>query len=532
MTKLNIQQQHALVNLSSWKKLDQCSQGFEKNFDLMSAFSNSPDRVKTMQASACGIHLDYSKNLVDPTVWQSLLSLADESQLKTAIQRLFSGETVNYTEQRAAKHTTLRDPSIHHAMTMEHQELAAVFDRMATVVDRLRTGQWLGATQKSIRSVVNLGIGGSDLGPKMVLAALQPYIDTSLSLHFVSNIDDAHLSETLVGLDPETTLFIISSKSFTTQETLQNWSSAQQWLQASLKGKDLSAHSIAVTTNVKRAEQFGIAADHILCFPEWVGGRYSVWSPIGLPVALGIGMTQYKQFLQGAYEMDCHYQQAPWHENLPVILALLGIWYHNFLDCQTLAVIPYSYSLRYFTDYLQQLDMESNGKSVSQHGHVHYATAPIVWGNPGTNGQHAFFQLLHQGRHLVPIDFILPAQSEYKMEGHHQKLIANCLGQARALMVGDKQVDPNRYVSGNKPCNLIVYPKTSPYYLGALLALYEHKVYTQSVIWQINAFDQYGVELGKRISSELEQALENPACAEQWDSSTQQLLAVIREMQS
>ncbi len=532
MTTLSKSRQSMLTDLSSWKALSKHAQDFLKKFDLTTAFSESADRAKTMQASACGIYLDYSKNLIDTAAWQQLFALADESHLQGAIQHLFSGEKVNYTEQRAAKHTRLRDPAVYQANTPEDKEIADVFDRMATIVDRLRAGQWLGATQKPIQAVVNLGIGGSDLGPKMVLAALQPYVDTTLSLHFVSNIDEAQLAETLAALDPETTLFIISSKSFTTQETLQNWESAKQWLQAKLGNQAFSAHSLAVTANVKRAEQFGISPDHVLSFPEWVGGRYSVWSPIGLPVALGIGMTHYKQFLQGAHEMDCHYQQAPWQENLPVILALLGVWYHNFLSCQTLAVIPYSHALRYFTDYLQQLDMESNGKSVSQQGAIQYATAPIVWGNPGTNGQHAFFQLLHQGQHLVPIDFLLPATNHYQLDGHHQKLIANCLGQARALMIGDKQSDPNRYVSGNKPCNLIVYPKTSPYYLGALLALYEHKVYTQSVIWQINAFDQYGVELGKRISSELEQALEKPECATQWDHSTQQLLAVIREMQT
>ncbi|WP_075066953.1 glucose-6-phosphate isomerase [Candidatus Berkiella aquae] len=515
-----------------WQRLQEQANNMQqqKIADLL----KEPKRVEQYSFAVGDIYLDYSKNFIDQNVMASLLALADSVELTHAIKRLIAGEKVNITEDRPALHTALRR-DLNKPLLVNQQDvmqnIGAQFDKMATIVDKLHAKRWLGATGKPITDVVNIGIGGSDLGPLMAVEALKHYQQSAVKMHFASNIDPVVISDLLKELNSETTLFIISSKSFSTPETLTNAQVAKNWLIAAL-GQSIENHLLAVTASPEKAQGFGVHSDNILTFEPWVGGRYSIWSTIGLPLAISIGMTHFKDFLKGASAMDEHFANAELAQNMPVILALLGIWYINFWQASTLAVLPYINTLQYLPDYLQQLDMESNGKQVTIHNQqTPYTTGPIVWGQVGTNGQHAFYQLLHQGTHFIPVDFIVAANSNSSLTEQHQQLIANCFAQAQALMQGrDDTKFAHEHMPGNKPSNILLLKKMTPFVLGQLLALYEHKVYVQGIIWQINSFDQPGVELGKKLADRLYQSIKNHQFDEQIDVSTQALIEKCREM--
>ncbi len=497
--------------------------------------------------------LDFSKNIITGETFDLLLALARERGMEARIGAMFAGEKINNTEERAALHVALRNRS-DRPMRVDGEDVMpgvrAVLARMRAFAGQVRGGDWRGMDGRPITDVVNIGIGGSDLGPAMVCEALAPYArpphsPRELRVHFVSNVDGAHLGETLRGLDPATTLFVVVSKTFTTQETLANARSARQWLLAA--GGDEAAvarHFVAVSTNEAAVRAFGIDPAHMFGFWDWVGGRYSLWSAVGLSIALAVGMDHFEALLDGAHAMDEHFRAAPLEENLPVILALLGVWYADFLGAASHAVLPYDQSLRRLPAWLQQLDMESNGNRVTRAGApVDAPTGPVVWGEPGTNGQHAFFQLLHQGVHLIPCDFIAPAQSHWPMGNHHRMLISNFLAQTEALMRGRDETEaraemeaegldaarieallPHRVFPGNRPSNSILLRKLTPRALGMLLAMYEHKVYAQSIIWDINAFDQWGVELGKQLARRILPELAPGAQPAGHDASTSGLI--------
>lgn len=498
-------------------------------------FVQNPQQASQFAVSVGDIYLDYSKNFIDQELMSALLALAESVDLKSAISRLLTGMNVNSTENRPALHTALRRPlnkplKINDVDVM--QNIGAQLQKMGSLVEKLHAKKWLGAKGDAIKDVVNIGIGGSDLGPLMAVEALKHYQQTDLNLHFVSNIDPVVISDVLKKLDPATTLFIISSKSFSTPETLTNATVAKAWLTQHL-GADISAHLLAVTASPAKASEFGVTKDHILTFEPWVGGRYSIWSTIGLPLALSIGMAHFTDFLKGANVMDEHFASAPLATNMPVILGLMGVWYSNFWNASTVAVLPYINSLQYLPDYLQQLDMESNGKQVNNDQEkVSYTTGPIVWGQVGTNGQHAFYQLLHQGTHFIPVDFILAANSNSDLNEQHQQLIANCLAQAQALMQGAQGKFAHEHMPGNKPSNMLLLKKMTPFTLGQLLALYEHKVFVQGTIWQINCFDQPGVELGKKLADRLYQSIRTHEVDEQSDFSTRTLIQKCEEMKA
>lgn len=500
---------------------------------LSALFAADPNRVNNFSLTVDQLYLDYSKNFLTKEIMKQLYYLAQSCNVTSAIKQLMSGEIVNKTENRPALHTALRQSSVSSLIGNKEimLEIEAEKEKMFHIVRQLQQGQWLGATGKAITHVVNLGIGGSDLGPMMALEALKSYEQSTLKIHFVSNVDPIAIYSKLAELDPATTLFIVSSKSFTTIETLTNAQVAKKWLQDNLKTK-ISNHFIAVTANRAKAQQFEIAPNNILSFWEWIGGRYSIWSTIGLPLALSIGVAQFEEFLMGARMMDAHFLEAPISENMPIILALIGIWYINFWNANTLAVLPYSENLRLFPAYLQQLDMESNGKSVQHTGKsVGYATGPILWGQAGTNGQHAFYQLLHQGTHFIPIDFIVASKGNTQATAQHQLLVANCLAQAQGLMQGSENESiklAHEQMPGNKPSNMLLLNKITPRALGELLALYEHKVFVQGVIWQINSFDQPGVELGKKLANTVIQSLESGTVDPRIDPSTNALIQKIR----
>jgi len=477
-----------------WERLASLAKAIQAH-SLNDLFENDPTRVDRFSLEAGDIYLDYSKHFITEDIRAALVALAQDYRLSEAIQRLLKGEKVNQSENRAAWHTALRleNPP---AQVLEQKE------KMAVMVEALQTGKWRGTTGKAITDVVNLGIGGSDLGPRMAVEALKTYSQSELKIHFVSNIDPLAISECLASLNPATTLFILSSKSFTTQETLINAEVAKAWLSVGLKTQNVENHFIAVTASPEKAKAWGAA--HILSFWEWVGGRYSIWSTIGLPLALQIGTAHFEEFLEGARKMDEHFATAPFAENMPILLGLIGIWYIHFWEASSIAVLPYTQALRQLPDYLQQLDMESNGKSRTfLEQPVDYKTGPIVWGQAGTNGQHAFYQLLHQGTHFVPIDFIALAKSPTDLKSQHQILLAHCFAQAQALMQGDQKTFP-----GNKPSSMLLLRELTPRSLGQLLALYEHKVFVQGIIWQINSFDQPGVELGKKLAAQVQNSLE------------------------
>ena len=495
-------------------------------------FAQDPSRPEKMSLRAADLFVDYSKNLITGQTLALLLDLALAVDLPGWIRRMFAGDRINNTEHRAVLHIALRNRS-NRPIYVDGEdvmpEINQVLQRMADFVAKVREGDWKGFTGARITDVVNIGIGGSNLGPLMVCEALRPYQSDDLRVHFVSNVDGTHLAETVRHLDAATTLFVVASKTFTTMETMTNANSARAWLVEALGDEAAVAnHFVAVSTNEAEVVQFGIDPQHMFGFWDWVGGRYSLWSAIGLPIALAVGMDRFVELLEGAHAMDEHFQSAELGENLPAILGLLGVWYANFAGARTHAVLPYDQYLRYLPAYLQQGDMESNGKQVTRAGEpVAYTTGPVVWGEPGTDGQHAFFQLIHQGTQMIPADFIAPVNSHNPLGDHHAKLMANFFAQTEALMRGRtrdeasaemraagmpaasvEELAPHRTFPGNRPTNTILVERLTPRTLGALIAMYEHRIFTQGVVWGINSYDQWGVELGKQLAGVILKELE------------------------
>ena len=515
-------------------------------------FRDDPARFGKFSLRLGDLLLDYSKNRISDETVTLLLALAEQAGLSAAIERMFGGEKINFTERRAALHTALRNRSGRPVQAGGKDvmfDVCRVLEQMRRFSEAVRSGGHRGHTGKRITDIVNIGIGGSDLGPQMACEALRPYGSESLRAHFVSNVDGTHLAETLKGLDAETTLFIVSSKTFTTQETLTNARSARTWLVEKLCDESAVAnHFAAVSTNLKATGEFGISPNNVFEFWDWVGGRYSLWSAIGLPIALYIGMDRFEELLDGAHAMDEHFRSAPLDRNMPVLLGLLGVWYGNFFGAASNAVLPYDQYLHRFPAYLQQLEMESNGKRVDRDGNtVDYDTGMVLWGEPGTNGQHAFYQLLHQGTRLVPADFLAPLHSHNPIGEHHAILLANCFAQTEALMIGKTEAEarteleaqglngealeallPHKVFPGNRPTNTLLFERLDPHTLGMLIALYEHKVFVQGVVWNINSFDQWGVELGKQLAGRILPELRGAATAAH-DASTAGLIDYFRE---
>jgi glucose-6-phosphate isomerase len=535
-----------LTERKAWKALEAHYQTVRETH-LRDLFAKDPKRGERMTVEGAGLFLDYSKNRVTDETIKLLISLAEESGLRDRIEAMFQGEKINVTEKRAVLHVALRAPA---SETIKVDgvnvvpEVHDVLNKMAAFSNRVRSGEWKGHTGKRIRNVINIGIGGSDLGPVMAYEALRYYSDRSMTFRFVSNVDGTDFAEAVQGLDPAETMFIISSKTFTTLETMTNAHSARDWSLKGLGGdeKSVAKHFVAVSTNATEVSKFGIDTANMFGFWDWVGGRYSMDSAIGLSTMLAIGPENFRGMLDGFHEMDEHFRTTPFERNLPALMGLLGIWYNNFFDAHTVAVLPYEQYLKRFPAYLQQLTMESNGKHVTLSGaHVDYSTGPVYWGEPGTNGQHSFYQLIHQGTNLIPCDFITFTMTLNQLGRHHDMLIANVFAQTEALAFGKtpEQVKsegtpdwlvPHRVFEGNRPSNTILADKLTPKILGSLVALYEHSVFTQGTIWQINSFDQWGVELGKalaqRIIPELENATE-PTLGH--DSSTNNLIRRYRQ---
>ena len=536
-----------LTDSPAWKAL-QSHHSEVAGFHLRELFAADPGRGDNLTAEACGIFLDYSKNRVTDKTLELLVRLAGERGLRERIDAMFRGDKINITENRAVLHTALRAPRGQKIVVDGEDVVPAVhevLDKMASFADRIRSGQWLGHTGKKIRNVINIGIGGSDLGPVMAYEALKFYSDRALRFEFVSNVDSDDFAEAVHGLDPAETLFVISSKTFTTLETMTNAHTAREWVLRGLGGDEsaIAKHFVAVSTNAEKVREFGIDTANMFGFWDWVGGRYSMDSAIGLSTMVAVGPANFRALLDGFREMDEHFRTAPFGQNLPVIMGLLAVWYGDFFDAQTVAVLPYEQYLKRFPAYLQQLTMESNGKSITLDGqHVDYNTGAIYWGEPGTNGQHSFYQLIHQGTHLIPCDFIGFAKTLNPIGRHHDILMANMFAQAEALAFGKtaeevraegtrEDLVPHRVFEGNRPSNTILAEVVDPKTLGKLVALYEHSVFTQGVIWNINPFDQWGVELGKvlaqRIIPELE-SREVPMLNH--DSSTNALITRYRRM--
>jgi glucose-6-phosphate isomerase len=518
-------------------------------------FAQDPARAQEFSVAACGLLLDYSKNPVSRQTRRLLVTLAEDASLPAQIAAMFEGKRINVTEKRAVLHTALRNRSDRPVLLDGKDvmpDVRAVLSRLRDFSELVRGGIARGYTGLPFTDVVNIGIGGSDLGPLMVCSALRPYCSPDLRVQFVSNVDGAHLAATLSGLDAETTLFVVSSKTFTTQETLTNARSARAWLLTLLHSSGsteaaVQQHFAAVSTNLEATSQFGIVPERVFGFWDWVGGRYSLWSAIGLPIALAVGFDRFDELLGGAYEMDEHFRTAPLERNMPAIAALTGLWHVSFLGHPTHAVLPYAQDLAHFPAYLQQLDMESNGKRVDRSGAaVEYATGPVIWGAPGTNGQHAFFQHLHQGTQVTPADFIVAANGAHRLPEHHDILLANCIAQSEALLRGKnadevrtelkardiegdeaERLIPHRTFPGNRPSNTIVLRQLDPRSLGALIALYEHKVFAQGAIWGINSFDQWGVELGKQLANGVLEDLKAGKARSGHDASTARLIDYI-----
>ena len=519
-----------------------------RDVKMRAMFAEYPHRYPRYTADAAGIFLDYSKNRINDDTLRCLFALAEYADVESWKRRMFAGEKINTTENRAVLHTALRNRSQRPVLVDGHDvmpDVCRVLGSMERFVDSVHSGAWKGNSGKSITDVVNIGIGGSDLGPHMVTEALCDFSLPSIRCHFVSNVDGAHLAQTLKSLDPDRTLFVVASKTFTTLETMTNACSARQWfVDHSGSADHVSKHFVAVSTNQAEVMDFGIDPENMFEFWDWVGGRYSLWSAIGLSIALSIGYQRFEALLSGAFAMDEHFRTAPLNENMPVILALIGIWNSNFLGSDSYAVLPYDQRLHRFPAYLQQCDMESNGKTVLRDGQaVRYQTGPIVWGEPGTNGQHAFYQLIHQGSHLIPTDFIVALNSDCGLEHHHKLLVANCFAQAEALMTGKttqqakkelvSQIDDldkldmlarHKTFVGNKPSNMLLIDRLTPESLGALIALYEHKIFVQGIIWGINSFDQWGVELGKQLATKIVDEIDGELKPDFHDSSTNGLL--------
>lgn len=514
---------------------------------LKDLFKSDPERFNKFSLKFNDILVDYSKNRIDDETVALLIQLAKECRLKEAAEAMFSGERINVTENRPVLHIALRNRSnkpIYVDGKDVMEDVNRVLDQMKSFSEAIISGTWKGYTGKTITDVVNIGIGGSDLGPVMVTEALKAY-KNHLNMHFVSNVDGTHIAETLKPLNPETTLFLIASKTFTTQETMANAHSARDWfLQSGGKEGDVAKHFAALSTNAKAVEQFGIDTKNMFEFWDWVGGRYSLWSAIGLSIVLSIGFENFVELLTGAHQVDQHFLNTEFEENIPVILGLLGIWYNNFFESETEAILPYDQYMHRFAAYFQQGDMESNGKHVDRNGdRVDYSTGPIIWGEPGTNGQHAFYQLIHQGTKLIPCDFIAPAQSHNPLGEHHQMLLSNFFAQTEALMNGktneevvaelkasgksDAEIEklaPFKEFDGNRPTNSILVQKITPRSLGSLIAMYEHKIFVQGIIWNIYSFDQWGVELGKQLAGKILPELRNNEEISSHDSSTNGLI--------
>jgi glucose-6-phosphate isomerase len=532
---------------AAWQALARHQQALARRH-MRELFAEDPGRFDRFSLRLDDLLLDYSKNRITAETMGLLLELARSADLERWIGRMFGGERINVTENRPVLHVALRHRGttpilVDGADVMP--DVREVLGRMGRFSAAVRDGSWLGATGKRIKDVVNIGIGGSDLGPRMAVLALDAYRHKELAFHFVSNVDGGDIGATLARLDPETTLFIVASKTFTTQETMTNAATAREWLVAKLQGEGAVArHFVAVSTNAKAVAAFGIDTDNMFEFWDWVGGRYSMWSAIGLSIMLSIGPERFAELLEGAYAMDCHFRDTPLERNLPVVMALVGIWYINFMGAATLAVLPYDQALARLPAYLQQLDMESNGKRVGRDGRVvAHDTGPVVWGEPGTNGQHAFYQLIHQGTRLVPCDFIAAAETPYPIGRHHDMLMSNFLAQTEALMRGKTEAEaraelasqglsgdalerllPHKVFPGNRPTTSILVRRFDPATLGRLIALYEHKVFVQGIIWDIYSFDQWGVELGKQLANRILPELEGTTSAAH-DASTTGLIA-------
>ncbi len=537
----------------SWRKL---ADHFEqmKSVRMKDLFVRDPGRFNKFSLSFNDIPLDYSKNRITEKTLQLLLGLADEAGIKEAIESMFTGEKINQTENRAVLHVALRNRAntpIYVDGTDVMPGVNTVLGKMNVFSGKIISGDWKGYTGKKISDIVNIGIGGSDLGPAMVTEALRPYAKKGLSIHFVSNVDGSHISETLKQLHPETTLFIVASKTFTTQETMTNALSARQWfLNQATDQAHVAKHFVAVSTNAAAVTAFGIDKDNMFVFWDWVGGRYSLWSAIGLSIACYIGFENFAELHQGAFEMDQHFRTTPSEKNIPVILALIGIWYTNFFGAQTEVILPYDQYLHRFPAYFQQGNMESNGKSVDRNGEKPtYQSGPIIWGEPGTNGQHSFYQLIHQGTRIIPADFLAPAVSHNPIGEHHDILLSNFFAQTEALMNGKvreqvvaelkrdgksdeeiKKLAPYKIFAGNKPSNSILFKKLTPKTLGSLIAMYEHKIFVQGIIWNIFSFDQWGVELGKQLAKKIQPELVDDLPVDTHDVSTNGLINAFKEM--
>jgi len=537
----------SIVGTETWKQL-------EKHWKTVSAahlrdwFAADPRRFDKLSLRLGDLLLDFSKNRVTEETMGLLYRLAREAGVEAMRDRMFGGEPINSTEGRAVLHVALRNMSSRPIVVAGKDvmpEVRAALNHMSAFSDSVRSGAWKGYTGKPIRAIVNLGIGGSDLGPVMVTEALRPYRRPDLDLHFVSNVDGSHLAEVLKRVDAETTLFLVASKTFTTQETMANAHSARAWfLEHAKDEKRVAKHFVALSTNASEVAKFGIATDNMFVFWDWVGGRYSLWSSIGLSIALGIGFEGFRALLEGAHEMDEHFRTAPLEQSLPVTLAMLGIWYNNFFGAESHAILPYDQYLSRFPAYFQQGDMESNGKRVTRDGKVvDYQTGPVIWGEPGTNGQHAFYQLLHQGTKLVPCDFLAAVETHNPIGDHHTLLLANFLAQTEALMRGKTEAEaraelegaglgreavaallPHKVFPGNRPTNSILYQRLDPRTLGKLIALYEHKIFVQGVVWGVNSYDQWGVELGKKLANAIVPELRGRADVTTHDSSTNALI--------
>jgi glucose-6-phosphate isomerase len=540
-----------LTDSPAWEALTRHQQAIA-GVHMRELFARDPQRFERFSLRLRDILFDYSKNRITEETMSLLLDLARQANLATHIEAMFSGEKINITENRAVLHVALRNRT-NRPILVDGQdvmpEVNRVLARMRRFSEAVRSGVWRGSTGRAITDVVNIGIGGSDLGPKMVTTALQPYGKPGLRVHYVSNVDSTDLVETLKTLNPETALFLVASKTFTTQETMANAHSSRAWfLEAAGDEAAIAKHFVAMSTNTAAVAEFGIDPENMFEFWDWVGGRYSLWSAVGLSIALYLGMDRFEELLAGAHKADEHFRSAPFEKNVPVVMALLGIWYNNFFGAQSQAILPYDQYLVYFPAYFQQGDMESNGKSVTHEGQwVDYTTGPIIWGQPGTNGQHAFYQLIHQGTKLIPCDFLAAARSHNPLGDHQRILLSNYLAQTEALMKGrtpeearaelvaegnwGEQLEalvPAKSFPGNKPTNSFLYPNLTPEILGSLIALYEHKIFTQGVIWNINSFDQMGVELGKHLAKAILPELKGSGQVRTHDASTNGLINYYR----
>jgi len=541
-----------LTQTIEWKNLAAHAEEM-KQVHMRELFADNPDRFNDFSIHFNDILVDYSKNIISKDSMNMLMDLARARDVSGWTGRMFSGEKINNTEQRSVLHTALRNRSNTPVMVDGKDvmpDVNRVLKQMRTFTEAVRSGAWLGSTGKRITDVVNIGIGGSDLGPVMVTDALTPFGRDKLHMHFVSNVDGTHMVETLRHLSRETTLFVIASKTFTTQETITNARTARDWFLTRGGSKTAVAkHFVAVSTNTKAVSAFGIDTANMFEFWDWVGGRYSLWSAVGLSIALSIGMDHFEKLLEGAHEMDEHFRTAPLEENVPVILAMLGVWYNNFFDADSHAMLPYDQYMHRFPAYFQQGDMESNGKCVRRDGTpVNYSTGPIIWGEPGTNGQHAFYQLIHQGTKLIPCDFMAPVETKNPVGRHHPMLLSNFFAQTEALMRGKNEAEvrreleaeglsgeplesliPHKVFPGNKPTNSILFQKLTPKTLGELIAMYEHKIFVQSIIWDLNAYDQWGVELGKELARKILPELEELEVVTGHDASTNGLINYYKE---